>query len=266
MAEKNIKNQKRDNGRRNLLILLVVLILLILLGWLGALTIWKTLFANNEHFLLRNVELRDTTQGYWSENREQLIAKAGLVPGKDNIFCLNLRTLRNRITALPSVESCEVSRIMPDTLVFRLIERIPRASIDNPRSRWVLDANGIVMSRFESMPVSGTLPIITNFTGGERPVEGEVMAQAVPALQLLMTTIRNFPDISIIHIDVAHPDKLVFRLRYRNQRLYKAIIPRRTDRLAYLLNILQSTIINLHRNGDVRNTIDLSFSGDAVIR
>ncbi len=263
---KNSKEQKNGNYRRNMLILLFFLALLTVLGWLGALAVWNTLFVKNSHFILRQVQLQGNSGGYWGENRDKFLEKTGLVPGSDNIFKINLRDLRKRIASLPSVESCEVSRIMPDTLVFKVVERIPRASIDNPRSRWVVDDSGVVMSRFESMPITGMLPVISCNTWSERPTEGEILNPAVPALNLLMTAIRNFPDISIVYIDVSHEDKLTFSMRYRNQRLYTVIVPRRASRLDYLLNVLQSTIINLYRSGDTRSTIDLSYSGDAVVR
>ncbi len=267
MASKkhNKEQQKKGNGR-NILIVFLLLGLLILAVWGGSVLIWQKLFVRNSRFTLRRAEVRSTAHGFWAQNKDRLLARAGITPGKDNIFALRLRDIRKDVRNIPSVENAEISRMLPDTLVLNIVERIPRAVIDNHRSPWVVDEKGVVMPRHETMFIPGALPVITESSRQKNPEPGRVMDSAVPALKLIMETLRSFPDISVIQVNTAHPDKLTFSLQYRNQKMYRAMIPKRTGQLNYLLNVLQSTIINLIRNGDDRSTIDLTFSGSAVIR
>jgi cell division septal protein FtsQ len=267
MAEKVSKKtseKDRKPGRGFLLLLLVVVILAAAIG-LGAVGLWRMLFTRNDHFMLRNLELRCNEKGYWADRQEQLAKKLNLRLGSDNIFALDLGKMRKMLLTVPSIESCEISRILPDTLVLSIVERIPRASLHNPNSKWVIDASGVVMSRFEAMSLSQQLPVVTGFGAHDEVVPGAVFEPAVPALDLLMETIRNFPDISIIYINCSKPGKLEFTMRYRNQKTYHALIPGR-GRLSSLLVKLQSAIIEAQRSGDARNKLDLYYDGAVVLR
>ena len=265
-SPKTAKNQKKNGSRqRNVLLLVLLLMAVVGLGWLGFVTAGRLLFTRNDHFRLRRFELRTNGPGYWSGRGDQLAATLNLKVGTDNIFALNLGEIRERLLRIPAVESAEVSRILPDTIAVSIVERIPRASLNNPRSEWVVDSHGVVMSRFEAMEISVRLPVITGFSAGSTPTPGSVFEPALPALELLMNTIRSYPDIAVIYINVATPGKLEFSLRYRNQHLYRAIMPDR-GRIGYLLGMLQSAIISAQRSGDTRNTFDLSFDGSVILR
>ncbi len=269
MAEKSnktVKNQKQTPVMRTVFLFLIVLAVLAALGIAALMGAKHLLFTGNNRFVLRNFELKSKAAGYWSGKSEELARRLGLRLGEDNLFDLNPGEIRRKILAIPTVESCEISRIMPDTLVVNLIERIPRASLYNPRSEFVIDADGMVINRFEAMQIPTMLPVFSGFKSEQQPEAGKKFEAALPALALLMSTIRNYPDISVIYVNMARPDKLEFSMRYRNQKLYRVTIPADSAKIGYLLSMLQSAIISAQRNGDERSTLDLSFDGSVILR
>ncbi|MGE4565268.1 MAG: cell division protein FtsQ/DivIB [Victivallaceae bacterium] len=268
MAEKvnkTSRKQSKSSLGRNMLLLLFVLLFIITLVVTGFIFLSRTLFTENDRFILRNFELTGRAPGYWSGRSAELARRLELKVGSDNIFQLKLADLRRKLLAIPSIESCTVRRVMPDTIKVELIERIPRASINNPRSEWVIDSEGIIMSRFESMQIPTQLPVFSGFAANEQPEVGKVFAPALPAVKLLMNTIRNYPDISIIYVNSNKAGKLEFSMRFQNQRIYRATFPAKSD-AGYLLRMLQSAIISARIAGDTRTNFDLSFDGNVILQ
>ena len=76
------------------------------------------------HLELESIEVH----GCQRMDREQIV-EAASVPPKTPIFKLDLREIARRVEALPWVRSCQVRRVLPDTLCLRVIERQPVALI-----------------------------------------------------------------------------------------------------------------------------------------
>jgi cell division protein FtsQ len=76
------------------------------------------------HLELGGIEVH----GCHHTNRNQIV-EAASVPPKTPIFKLELREIAQRVEALPWVRSCQVRRVLPDTLCLRVIERQPVALI-----------------------------------------------------------------------------------------------------------------------------------------
>lgn len=260
---RNIANVRSD--REKFLRALFVLLLLLgaagiaFFGFFGA---RRFLFSGNDRFRLREIEVR--SGGYWQDKAPQLAARIGVHPG-ENLFRIDPGELRRRLLAIPGIEESEVQRILPDTLHLRVIERVPRAVLGNPRSEWVVDETGAVIPRLESMSASVPLPVILGIsTSGVKA--GMVLETLRPALELIMLTVRSFPDISIIAVNVRNPERLEFFMRFRGQKSCKVILPVRHQNFTYLLSALQSAIIYAERQGDTRGTFDLSFGRNVIIR
>ena len=260
---RNIANVRSDREK----FLRALFVLLLLLGaagiaFFGIYGARRFLFSGNDRFRLREIEVR--SGGYWQDKAPQLAARIGVHPG-DNLFLLDPGELRRRLLAIPGVENSEVFRILPDTLRLRVIERVPRAVLSNPRSEWVVDETGAVIPRLESMSATVPLPVILGIsTSGVKA--GMVLKQLRPALDLIMLTVRSFPDISIIAVNVRNPERLEFFMRFRGQKSCKVILPVRNQNFTYLLSALQSAIIYAERQGDTRGTFDLSFGRNVIIR
>ena len=247
-------------------VLLPLLLLAVTGGILVAafLMLREGLFTGNPRLVLREVRVRTT--GYWRDRGKQLCSRIGLEPGI-NLFSLNLRTLRRRLECIPNIASAEVRRVPPDTIEIKIEERIPRAVLGNPRSPFVVDEHCVVIPRTESMAEKEKLrlPVVSGISLKKlQPGSAEPRLQR--ALDLIMVTLRGFPDIRILQLSIDRPGFFDLRMTYRENILYHVILPVRTSGNAFLLSALQSAIIAARRRGDRRTTFDLSYEGQVVVR
>ena len=266
--EKRAKKNEVKSGARAVNSFVWLLVgLFVVLGLLatGLFFAGNWLFYRNDHFVLRTLDLRENGPGFWGKRHAAVAARAGIRPGRDNLWKIDPAQVRARLLAIPAIATCEVRRVLPDPLKITISERIPRAAIENPASSRVLADDCVVLNRHESLQMPGTLPVIAGFGLSRAPAPGEKCPAAANALRLLAENLRNFPDISIIYISIAAPDKLDCVLRYRNRRSYRAILPA-GDRYDYLLSALQSAIIDVLKNNDTRTTFDLSYRGQVVLQ
>ncbi len=266
--EKRAKKNNVQSGNKavnNFIWLLLAILLCLALLVLGIYFAGNWFFYQNRHFTFRILDLQANGPSYWSSRPAQLVQRIGLKINQDNLWQINPAQVRTRIQAIPSVSSCEVRRILPDTLQVTISERIPRAALENPSSPRVLSADGTVLNRYESLAMPGALPVIAGFGMTTVPKAGSKCPAADNALKLLNECLRNYPDITITCINIAQKDRLECFLRYRNRRNYRAILPAE-GRFDYLLSALQSTIIDVLKNNDTRSTFDLTYRGQVVIR
>ena len=224
------------------------------------------LFTGNPRLTLRRVRIRVHGTSYWRDREKELCSRVGLNPESGvNLYLIDLKSLRRSLERIPSIASAEVMRMPPDTIEVRLEERIPRAALGNPRSPFVIDEYCVVMPRTESAGSQMRLPVVTGISLRQlRPGTAEPRLQG--AVDLIMTTLRGFPDIRILQISVARPGFFDLRLTYRENILYHVILPVRNSGTAFLLSALQSAIIAARRRGDNRTTFDLSFAGQVIVR
>ena len=248
--------------KRVLLFVVLPLLLVSAVSFFSFRLLRSWLFTENPRLELREVKVRST--GYWREREAQLSRRIGLEKGV-NIFSVDLRQKRRKLEKIPNVASAEVRRILPDKLEIRLEERIPRAAVGNLNSPYVIDDQCMVMPRLESLGASLRLPVVnglpvTALTPGTREPRFQ------PAVDLLMTTLRGFPDIQIHQLSIARADRLDVTLTYRGRYPCRAFIPVKNPGYTFMLSALQSAIIAARRRGDTRNTFDLSYEGQVVLR
>ena len=174
------------------ILLLVLLFLAFFFGLWGA---RRVLFEENKYLTLRKLEVIGT--GYWN-GREAFLAKMlKLNVGSDNLFKLNYPVLRKRLLDIPSINDARIVRVLPDTLLLHVEERVPRLILANPNSPWVIDENCIAIPKAESMATNQKLPVMTGvkldlISGGMK------LTQLRPAVDLVMMTLRNFPNLQIL--------------------------------------------------------------------
>ena len=119
-------------------VLLVVLLALITgLIWLG-LKIPNVLFKENPRFVLKRLEV--TSSGYWHGRDREIAKRIGVNIGQP-LFDINAGEVRKKALAVHSIDSCEVQVVLPDTLVLKLTERVPRAVL-YPQTQMVVDEFG----------------------------------------------------------------------------------------------------------------------------
>ena len=240
----------------------VVISLLLLALAVGMLIgLHKLMFKANPRLVFR--ELHVSSTGYWNK-KDDFITRILKLKKNTNIFEIDLKQLRQKLRTIPSVEDAEVVRILPDTIYVNITERMPRALINYSNAKWVIDENTVVMERRFSMASQLSLPLLVGvpsrrFSGGSR------LPELKPALDLIGKILRNFPDMELLRLSVATPEKLDFHIRYRNGKIYRVIIPVKNRGLDFMLNALQSAIIHAYQLGDMRSTFNLSFDGQVVI-
>lgn len=243
------------------ILLLLLLFLAFFFGLWGA---RRVLFEENKYLTLRKLEVIGT--GYWN-GREAFLAKMlKLNVGSDNLFKLNYPVLRKRLLDIPSINDARIVRVLPDTLLLHVEERVPRLILANPNSPWVIDENCIAIPKAESMATNQKLPVMTGvkldlISGGMK------LTQLRPAVDLVMMTLRNFPNLQILAIRFigSRRDKMRVVLQYRNKKVCMAIIPIKNQGLDVLLHALQSAIVSAQISQDYRTNFDLSYDGQVVI-
>lgn len=222
----------------------------------------KALFTENPRFNLQKVLITGT--GYWKNHPEKLAGKIKLEKGT-NLFKLDLKTVRRKTETIPGIDSCSVMRILPDTLLFQVVERVPRAVLGSSNSPWLVDSKAIVMPRTQVMSKIRRLPTISGISlAGAK--NGKPFNAVKTAVDLIMTATRDFPDFTIIQISLKNPDKMFVYLKYRRYPMYRVMFPVKHRGLKFELQVLQSAIINALKNGDRRTYYDMSYEGKVVIK
>lgn len=268
MAERKTNTAKSQNGGssskgkrhplKTFLIFAAVVFLLLLFAGIAycIFRIPSMLLKENPRFALRTMEV---SSGYWQNNKDRLAERLELERGV-NLFALDIRALRERLENIPNVEYAEVQTILPDTLVFKIIERIPRAVLFTRNSDLAVDEKGFKMKRSESALGNQVLPVITGLRSNEA-----FDRQIAPAMKLIMTALRDYQDISIAWISVQHESYLDVRLFYRrNPQVFQVLFPLRD--YGFMLSVLQSAILEAGRRGELRTYFDLRTRGRVITR
>ena len=105
--------------------LAVILGLISLICWGGYRGI-EHVFLGNERYILQEIELK--TNGKLSHTR---VVEAANIDLGANVFAINIDQLKESLTKLPEVISCDVERRLPGKLRITLMERVPIAWIES---------------------------------------------------------------------------------------------------------------------------------------
>ncbi len=76
-------------------------------------------------------------------SREEIIERSLLKEG-ENIFRSRIGRARDRLARLPLVEHAGVSRLMPDTILVEIVERVPRAKLAGANG-FLADSAGVIL-------------------------------------------------------------------------------------------------------------------------
>ena len=208
----------------------------------------KQLYYQNPRLKFRNLEIDST--GYWQKQHKLLLERAEISYGM-NIFTIDPAKLKAKLETIPSIESAEVSIVLPDTIKVKLNERIPRASLYSANSSYVVDKNGTLIKRSESSAGPQRLPVIKHLRSEK---------QLGQALQLIMSALSNYPQIAIQEISLAIPGELNVLLYYREHKCCRVKFPAAPDNdYNYLLSVLQTTILRSDWS-----EYDLRYSGSVT--
>lgn len=94
---------------------------------------------------------------------EYIVSVAG-VTTEDNVVFLNLSKIQDRIETIPYVRECEVARAFPDTVVIRVEERTPVATVLADNHMFEVDRECMVLRQLRPFEAY-TEPFITDIGG-----------------------------------------------------------------------------------------------------
>lgn len=117
---------------------------------------------------------------------EQVRETAELAEGTP-LLRVDVSAVRERVAQLPQVDSVEVTRGWPSTVVITVVERTPIAVVGPPGRRSLVDARGVLFDTITGEAPAGVVPLDVTEPGPEDP---PTMA-AIGALAALPDDVRE---------------------------------------------------------------------------
>lgn len=241
---------------------LAFIVLIVLAGGAiaGVVLLNQTFFHGNPRFALKSIAVESV--GWWNGRSSRVASDLDLHPGSTNVFALNLAKLRaDLLKKEPSVKNVRVARILPDTLSFTITERIPRASLGDANSPWVVNEEGVVMSSHSCIDLRGELPVIIDLPKHLNVVSGARLEELEPALELIMLTKRKFQEFKIAKISLKKGGELNVALFYQDAP-YGVTMPR--ENLEFLLGKLRLALRQATLRNDQKHRVNLLCDGQVI--
>jgi cell division septal protein FtsQ len=165
--------------------------------YLGAREGAKRFFFDNPDYRLSKIDVQ--TDG--SLPREQILQTAGLREG-ENIFRVNLASVRDALQQLPQVDDAQVLRKLPGEIDVKVLERKPIAWITAEKqisdpfasdAAFLVDVRGVLMKEKKLLPEYLALPLISGCKS-ESLEPGKIVesVEAKGALELLRLSAGSF--------------------------------------------------------------------------
>lgn len=278
LTDKNKKKEKTEAENvsvsfrellksRRVKILSGVFIVLLLLALISTICIWLPLrmFSKNPRFTLAKVKISAHPKGYWKDKENKICGIMKIKVGSDNLFAFNLKNLSSKLLASPSIESVSISRVLPDTLLVKIMEREPRALINSPHSPYVVDVNGNLMLRTECMDITSSLPVISGIRNLALLKNGEKVLSLSGAMEMLHVIKTKWPDIRVDRIVVKEKNRsLLCAVRYKSfpepfvVEMPEKNIPLKVQELATALDRIVNT-------ASTKRKINLMYENRAVL-
>ena len=222
-AGRNKKKRRRGRG-----LLASVLKLLCALAVVGALTVGATVF-----FQVETVAVTGNTR----YAQEDVVAASGVQPG-DNLFRLNKTDIRRQIEEkLPYVETVELSRSLPSTLVIAVQECAAAAEVEGTGQNWLISQTGKLLEKSAGnagvLTVTGLVPLV--------PREGTYLAVELEEQNRLDGLLAFLQAVEQLEMsgEVSRVSLTSTRLLLRYRERYDVKLPLTCD-FAYKLELLQA--------------------------
>ena len=245
----------------------VILSALMMILALAVLFLWYTyrsLFNNNDHFILKRVVVR--SGGWWNGRSEEVESILGLKEGESNAFAIDLKKVKEKLEKQPSIQKVSVERILPDTLKITIMERSPVAFLYRRGGKKVVDENGTVMLTKTCISVDRGMPVLTGFKSQKNDLSpGNQLPQVIPALHFIDEVHKTLPEMMILRISMNNPDYYnndVYLPRYR-KRYTLYIAKKGINAKLFALKILLKDIIRTKPKATV---IDMRYQGQTVVK
>ena len=287
---------KKDKILRNPIVRILIVLLSIgtFLFAVGALTvlIYLKMFDENPHFTLREVQVK--SPGYWNGRDDEITRILGIRKGFNNLFEMDVIKLKKDLLDKKeySIENVEISEKLPDTILFQVHERIPRALLYNRKSNLLIDGNCVLINKTYCVNINSDIPIITGFKiqgvrfsqgmGKEKIPYGKVLFQLRPAVTLISLINTDYPEFNIKLINIYNANELtVFMTGPHNKRVIRVLLPfkyskdvplsdvefnRQVARLKMKLAELKKLYLFLRWKRKPVREINMLYKGQAVVK
>lgn len=245
----------------------VAAILIFLVG--TGLLVWvlsEEMFTANPRFTLRHLRVRSHDHGFWKGKKELVCEILRIREGGTNLFAVNPGELRRRLLARePSIQSVRIIRELPDTMYVEIVERMPVAMVNSPRSRLVVDSNTILMEKDRCMDIASTLPIILGLPNVSSYPPGSAIGKFEAAVNLVrLNKTSYYPDLRIGAINVSEKGQLICAVYYKDDKnIFRVVMPDR--QLSKNLQVLVSVLEEIQKTGNPRRNINLLFRNQVII-
>ncbi len=145
--EKPTRVQLKRRRQRRFLRLVLFLILSILVAYF----MLETTYFNIENFKVEGINKLE---------KEQIINSSNIIKG-ENIFKINKKLLKENVITLPYVKNIEIKRKLPNTIIFKIEERIGALQTRSISTMLLVDIEGYILEELDI--VDENLPNITGF-------------------------------------------------------------------------------------------------------
>jgi cell division protein FtsQ len=227
---------------------------------------YQSLFSRNDAYSIANVVIETTGQVI---RKDQVISHLRLRRGM-NLLALDLAQVRKDLEQMPMIHRAEVSRELPDTLVLRILERVPIANVSSTHGsrRYQIDRYGVVMDLLsyarkadEVRTRLETLPRIVGVSAADLKI-GRVLntREMALAIELIQKLDQNDLGVSLelASINVSHRNTLVLNTTDGSTiRVNGEGMDRQLLRLAHILE-------SARQNSERVATVDLTVGGRDV--
>ena len=190
----------------------------------------KLLYYENPHFRLKNVIVKSS--GYWDNRVDDIMNILSLKKGTTNLFSLDLHELRNKLEKMggEGISYVEVTRELPDTLKFTIVERIPKALLYSKKSNMLADRDGVVINGKYFSSIIDALPVITGFKmpafiKNKKSPYGETIISIKPALIFISLAGNSYMDMDIRVINLYFPNRIIVFMADQKDKVIKIILP-----------------------------------------
>lgn len=241
--------------------IMLLLVLICVLFW------WTTrsLFSANDHFILKRVVVK--SGGWWKSKEAEICSLLNIREGDTNLFAMDMADKKKLLEKESSIQKVTVYKILPDTLVVEITERIPMAFLHWKGNNLVVDSDCIVMPTSSCINVAGDIPIITGFKSQpEDLLPGNELETIRPAMDLIKQVAEECPGLGLRRISLNNPKEFKTTIfDPLTEKIYQVLLPR--ENLSEKLTALNSVLAAI-AGGRGKNTkqIDLRFAGQAVLK
>ncbi len=210
-ARKAEQHKEWRHRMGSIVMVTVILVGVIWLSMMGVQALGKILFTENKQFQIEKLVFETDANGKLKESH--IREYAGLSEGI-NLFAVDIDKIRMALESVPLVNTVEVRRDLPGTLIVRVTERTPLARLGRRASSFPLavDAEGYVLG---PSSYSTSLPVINGLQErGLKPGSQLTKPEVRDALDVLDTcdTTRLGQLLKVQVIEVGRPEYLDMRL------------------------------------------------------